>query len=64
MLKKNVILLPFIPVMERANIEKVCQMKLLCFIKSQSSQDFIFSGLFIVTKSWYHTPNDRNCFVL
>lgn len=51
-----------LPVMKWADIEKVCQMKLLCFTKTQSSQDFIFSGLFIMTKSWYHTPDDRDRF--
>lgn len=59
---KYTILMTFLPMMEWTDIEKVCQMELLCFTKRQSSQDFIFRGLFIMTKSWYHTPDDRDGF--
>ena len=59
---KYAILMTFLPMMEWTDIEKVCQVELLCFTKRQSSQDFIFSGLFVMTKSWYHTPDERDSF--
>lgn len=45
--------------MEWADIKKMCQMKLLTFTEWQSSQDFIFTGLFIMAKSRYHAPTNR-----
>lgn len=48
--------------MKWADIKKVRQMKLLDFTKWQGSQDFIFTDLFIMAKSWYHTPEDSKYF--
>ena len=37
-------------------------MKLLGFAKCQSSQDFIFTGLFIMAKSWNYAPENKVSF--